>query len=178
MRKHIKRIKQCRQRALFPLFLLVLTLLATLVFTSFGTNSTNTNPVPDFTPVEAAPIETTVEELLADYLTDEQAADAKYNGNELVFYEVLVEEVRSYFPHGQYNEDPMPDDFSSVDVYYMFRASSIVFNPQDPAYLYGVVPGSIVDVVGVCQGFSDNVITIGDSWIKITGGEVGDSLGY
>ncbi|MFC1847064.1 hypothetical protein ACFLYS_03300 [Chloroflexota bacterium] len=133
--------------------------------------------IPDSIRLQAPTIETTVEDLLAEYLADQESADVKYNGKRIVFYEVLVEGAQWYFPHGQYHEDPMPDYITGIEDYW-FVANSVVFSPKDPVYLYGVVAGSIVDVVGVCQGLSGDVIIVSDSWIKIAGGEVSGPAGY
>ena len=169
MKKHVKLIAVIAPIGILSVFL-------TIAVSLTGCYKTELF-IPDYIQLEAAPVETTVEELLADYLTDEEAADAKYNGKRLLFYGVLVEEARSYYPHGQYHEDPMPDDIKGTE-YYMFTTGSVLFNPKDPVYLYGVVPGSIVDVVGVCQGLSGDIIIISDSWIQIAGGEASGPVDY
>ncbi|UCE97993.1 MAG: hypothetical protein JSV74_01310 [Dehalococcoidia bacterium] len=162
--KHL--IKQFTKRWFLSIFIII-----TFTIILGGCNSKN-SVVPESMNIGEIPIETNVKQLIDEYMSNEKTADIKYKGKKLVFYGVVAEHVESYFPHGQYHEDPMPSNIKGPEDY-EFMANSIIFKPRDPIYLYGVVPGSIVDVVGICQGLSDDTVIITDSWIKIVSGETG-----
>ena len=132
----------------------------------------NDSTLPEYISIGETPTVTSIEQVIIDYTTDQQAADAKYKGKKLVFYNIVVETVQSWFPHGQYHEDPMPNYIKGPDDYW-FITNSVIFRPRDPIYLYGIITGSVVDVVGICDGLSDNKVVITDAWIKRIGGETG-----
>jgi len=60
-------------------------------------NAENGFTVPTFTEPGPPPIEVTVDQLYDEYMADEAAADAKYEGERLLFSRLTVEKVSNDF---------------------------------------------------------------------------------
>jgi hypothetical protein len=102
-------------------------------------------------------MEVTVNQISSDYAADEAAADAKYSGEKLVFYEVVVEEALITSTRTR---------FTSGDVIFIVGAS---FNARN------IEPGFILNIEGEYNGGSvlENLPTIIVSWVESVEGDIG-----
>ena len=121
---------------------------------------------PVYVPIESLPLEITIDQLYADYMADEAAADDKYKGERLLFYGIKVDEVRTIIgPEGlvRYNEHII--------------ASGVQFIPRYTSDLDNVGAGFVLDIVGECRGLiwpissSESLLLISECWVNtIEGG--------
>ncbi|MFC1865640.1 hypothetical protein ACFLYB_02875 [Chloroflexota bacterium] len=123
---------------------------------------------PKFEELMAPPIEVSIDQIYAEYIADEAAADARYKGKRLLFYGVTVEEVSSIINVGN-NEVFVYNSHIITD--------SVKFTPRYTVDLDNARVGFIVDVVGECRGltwpiFREPLVLIGDCWINIIEGEI------
>jgi hypothetical protein len=94
----------------------------------------------------------TPEQICVDYTTDQVVADTKYNGKEVLFYEVVVESIF----------------FSERESY--LRIGDIRFEPTDPTDLDDIRVGYTVTITGICQGKSNYTIVISDCFVEFVKG--------
>ena len=121
---------------------------------------------PVYVPIESLPLEITIDQLYADYMTDEAAADDKYKGERLLFYGITVDEVSTIVgPEGliRYNEHII--------------ASGVKFTPRYTSDLDNVGAGFVLDIVGESRGLiwpissSESLLLISECWVNtIEGG--------
>ena len=155
-------------------FLVTMGILAVGLIGLSGCSSTTFVAQTYQAPILPPIIEVTVDQLYAEYMADEAAADAKYKGKRLMFAEVAVEGVHGHFSTGQdFLDNLMTDRETAFDYFVMI--GSVRFEPRNPQYIYGIQVGDVIDIVGYIQGMSeDGTILIKDCWIKIiSGGEGG-----
>ncbi len=112
---------------------------------------------PPFEPFSQLLVEVTADQISSDYAADEAAADAKYNGEKLVFYEVVVEEAQITATRTR---------FTSGDVIFIVGASFKARN---------IEPGFILNIEGEYNGGSvmENLPTIIVSWVESVKGDIG-----
>jgi len=128
---------------------------------------------PVYIPIESLPLEITIDQLYADYMADEAAADDKYKGERLLFYGITVEKVNSVINWGN-NEVFMYNSH--------FITGSVKFNPKYTVYLDNVWDGFVVDIVGECKGLIlpinsvEPLLQISDCWINIVEGDSGTTF--
>lgn len=132
-----------------------------------GNDVGNTITSPKFEGVARLPLEVTIDQIYAEYMADEAAADGKYKGERLLFYGIVVEEVSSYID---------PDEGLFMYNTYII-VDSAKFTPKYTDYLDNVRDGFIVDVVGECRGLiwplsREPLLSISDCWINTIEGEV------
>lgn len=139
------------------------------VFTACSGPDQSHTQLPDY----KSPIVTSVEHVAAHYLSDKTGADRVYVGRDLVFTGVEVEQVQSYFLTDQRFWDIQSEhlEIRSSSDYYL-TADILKFIPRDPVYLAEIVPGSIVDIIGVCRGMKDGVVLLDNCWMIRIGGAV------
>ena len=77
------------------LYLVAIAILATnlIGFTGCTGSAENTLAVPEFEEPEPPPVEVTIDQLYAEYIADEVAANTRYKNERLLIYEVEVEQV-------------------------------------------------------------------------------------
>jgi len=118
--------------------------------------------------VEELPLEVTIDQIYAEYMADEAAAEDKYKGERLLFYGITVEEVGSYID---------PDEGLFMYNTYII-VDSVKFFPKYTDYLDNVRDGFVVDIVGECRGLlwpinsMEPLLSINDCWINTIEGEV------
>lgn len=128
---------------------------------------------PVYIAIGAAPVEVTIDQIYADYMADEAAADTKYKGEMLLFYGVTVEKVNSIINWGN-NEVFMYNSH--------FITGGVKFNPKYTVYLDNVWDGFVVDIVGECKGLiwpinsMEPLLQISDCWINIVEGDSGTTF--
>lgn len=138
-----------------------LLLLNIIMITACGSDE---QVVPVYQPVAAPPEEVMVEQLLSDYLTDEVAADAKYDGKRLLFINIEVEKIIAYWPTSA--DDP---------IIYIVN-NSIEFRPRYFVDTVYVREGFVVDIVGEVRGLfgiEDRYLVMENCWVKIVEGDIG-----
>lgn len=127
---------------------------------------------PQFEESLSLPPEITVDQLYSEYCADEAAADAKYNGEKLLFYEVVVEEVKIK----AYIID------SEVGIFNVgiieFVSGGVGFTVRD-ATKWNIEVGFILNIEGICLGISlmDKRPTIRVSYIESIKGDIGGGGG-
>ena len=120
----------------FISLLLVITavLVVGLIYLSGCTgNAENGFTVPTFTEPGPPPIEVTVDQLYDEYMADEAAACAKYEGERLLFSGVTVEKVSNFFYIAR------PIEFHILN-------SSVKFRPRYVVDIELVREGFVVDI--------------------------------
>ena len=124
---------------------------------------------PRFEEPLSLPPEITVDQLYSEYSADEAAADAKYSGEKLLFYEVVVEEaqIKAYI------------NDSEVGIFNVgiieFESGGIRFTVYD-ATKWNIEPGFILNIEGIYLGISlmENLPTIQVSYIESIKGDIGE----
>ena len=122
---------------------------------------------PKFEELMAPPIEVSLDQIYAEYMADEAAADARYKGKRLLFYGVTVEEVGS-----------ISDVGNQVFMYNThIIADSIKFTPRYTVDIDNIRNGFVVDIVGECRGLiwpisREPLLQISDCWVNIVEGEI------
>jgi hypothetical protein len=127
--------------------------------------NTEITPIaPKFKDLETPPIEVTIEQLYQEYITDEAAASAKYEGKRLLFTNVEVEEINSIA--ADTGDGPGIDIVSG---FVEFRARYWI----DVAI---ITRGFVVDIVGTPKGIfgiDQQYLVVGDCRIFIIEGDAG-----
>ena len=150
---------------------LVLTFLLISILTGCTGDVDNTTfAPPTFEGVGELPLEVTVDQIIAEYIANEAAADAKYKGERLLFYGVTVEEMGR-----------MIDINEGLFMYNTHLITGgVKFTPKYTDYIDNVGAGFVVDIVGECRGMislvgSEPLLEINDCWINtIEGGILED----
>jgi hypothetical protein len=132
---------------------------------------------PPALELEAAPLAVGAEELQADYSFDAETADLIYKDRPVTLRGLKIENVQAWFYSGSGYAFSVPTYIKGPQDYFI-TAGKIKMIPRDPAYLVGAAPGSIVDIVGRCQGLINGEIVIAECWVKITGGVIDTGGGY
>lgn len=134
---------------------------------SFGACAGNTQitPIaPRFQNLETPPIEVTIEQLYQEYITDEAAASAKYEGKRLLFANVEVEEINSIAAD--------TGDGPGVDIVSGF----VEFRARYWIDVANITRGFVVDIVGTPKGLfgiGQQYLVVGDCRIFIIEGDAG-----
>ena len=125
---------------------------------------------PTFEGIGELPLEVTIDQIQAEYMADEAAADAKYKGERLLFYGVTVEEMGR-----------MIDMNEGLFMYNTHLITGgVKFTPKYTEYIDNVGAGFVVDIVGECRGMitligKEPLLEINDCWINtIQGGVLED----
>jgi len=127
-------------------------------------NAENGFTVPAFTEPGPPPIEVTVDQLYQEYMVDEAAADAKYEGERLLFSGVTVEKVSNFFYIAR------PIEFHILN-------GSVKFRPRYPSDVESIREGFVVDIVGEAQGIIFGFLIVKDCWMMIIEGDIGADYG-
>ena len=133
------------------IFIVTLCILLTSLISVTGCTNTESNiAIVDYEELSLKPpIELTIGQLYEDYMTDPIAANDKYKGKRLVFYEVEVEEVVGYLQ--------------------CFITDNVKFVLRSVSKMQKVEPGNVLNLVGECIGFENTpteVIAIEDCWAE------------
>ena len=132
-----------------------------LVFTGCQSDE-QINPV--YTPVAAPPVEATLGQVLSDYISDEVAANTKYEGRRLLFTNLEIEKVKVN----------LIEDYSIPIVHIV--SNGVEFRPKFDIDTSFVREGFIVDIIGEVYGWYgvvDRYLVVENCWIKIIEGEAG-----
>ena len=139
-------------------------LFATVFFSGCSKQESFITEYQHFTP---PPDEITIEQLLSDYMTDEDAADVKYKWKRFLFTEVEVEEVFgtvSFFDFGY--EAYRKTHFMSGNVKF---TDLLDFNVA----MQNIEVGYVLNVVGECRGLKGGIVSIHDCWVESIKGDLG-----
>jgi len=143
-------MKYCKLRSI--LLITIDILVIGLIFLAGCTRGTPvTLEVPTFEPF---PIWVTADQLYAEYIADEAAANAKYKGEEVWFSGTTVGN-KVYFPN-------LTESYIMLGQFGTVRCM-----PQDPSQLDDIGTGYMVDIVGVCEGMSERVVIVKISRIDV-----------
>jgi len=148
------------------LFLATIAILAVglIGFGGCAGNAENALVIPEFEEPEPPPIEVTIDQLYEEYMTDEAAANAKYKGKRLLFTNVEVEEINTFFPDSA--QDPI--------IYIVNH--SVEFRPRYWIDTVLVREGFVVDIVGEVRGvfgLENYYLVVENCWVKIVEGDIG-----
>jgi len=121
---------------------------------------------PVYISIGAAPVEVTIDQIYAEFMGDEAAANAKYKGKRLLFHGVTVEEVGRIFNWGN-NEVYMGNSH--------IITGNVKFNPRYTVDLDNISEGFLLNIAGDCKGlirpfFREPFLQISDCWIDIVEG--------
>lgn len=120
--------------------------------------------IPEFTELGPPPIEVSTNQLYAEYITDEAAANAKYEGQRLAFTNLKAEAIKSVFV-----------DSANASIIYVVN-NSVEFRPRYNVDSAWVRQGYVVDIVGEVRGLfgmTKRFLVVEDCWIRIVEGEIG-----
>ena len=143
-------------------------MLISLIFMTGCAGSTeNGFVVPTFTEPGPPPIEVTVEQLYAEYMADETAADAKYKWKRLLFAEVDVEEVVGKIYVDQHGDPIFLNDY--------FVSGHIKFIELQDFFvvMQNIKAGYVLNIVGDCRGLNQGFVYISDCWVESVIGDLG-----
>ena len=142
--------------------LLVLALCISMLLLFVSVSCTiNTFTPPEYTDISTDTLtEADIDEIYQAYTDDEQAANAKYKGKRLLFSNVTVDLVRSYFLNAR------ESDVCIV-------AGGVKFKPRYNTKVDSVFPDFEIEITGKCQGMIFGQIYITDCWFKVTKGDAG-----
>jgi hypothetical protein len=152
----------------FKLFALIITGSLLINLASLAGCAASAFTPPRFEEPLSLPPEITVDQLYSEYSADEAAADAKYNGEKLLLYEVVVEEVKIK----AYIID------SEVGIFNVgiieFESGGVGFTVYD-ATKWNIETGFILNIEGICLGISlmEKIPTIQVSYIESIKGDIG-----
>lgn len=121
--------------------------------------------IPEFEVLETPPIEVTIDQLYQEYITDEAAAKAKYEGKRLLFTNVVVEKLETF-----------PTDPTFNGPQFHIVNNSVEFRPKYWADTENIKVGFVVDIVGEPRGlFGVNLqlLVVDDCSIFIIEGDIG-----
>jgi len=157
---------------IFKLFTLIITGLLLISLAGLAGCTASAFTPPQFEEPISLPPEITVDQLYSEYSADEAAADAKYNGEKLLLYEVVVEEVKIK----GYVSD------SEVGIFNVgiieFESGGVGFTVYDSTK-WSIEPGFILNIEGICVGISliEKLPTIQVSYIESIKGDIGEGGG-
>jgi hypothetical protein len=103
-------------------------------------------------------IEANINEVYQAYIDDESAANDKYKGKRLLFSNVTVDLVKSYFLNAR------EGDVCIV-------VGGLKFKPRYNSEVDSVFPDFKIDIAGKCQGMILGQVYITDCWFKVTEGD-------
>jgi hypothetical protein len=123
--------------------------------------------IPVYEPVASPPVEATIDQLLSDYISDDEAADAKYKDKRLLFTDVEVEEVKVN----------LIEDYDIPIIHIV--SNGIEFKPKYNMDTSSIREGFVVDIIGEVYGWfgvSDQYLVIDNCWFKIIESDSGAVL--
>lgn len=120
--------------------------------------------VPEYTHLEPAPMMVTADQLYKDYELDEAVAEAKYQGKQIWIIEARVDAYiesknGNYLMIRWYHEEIIDKEGLVVETYSL-ASSTLQLEPQYSDGFIDVGDGYLVEVIGECQGISEEVVTI------------------
>ncbi len=115
-------------------------------------------------------IHTTIDQIASEFKADAVISEARYKGYRLIFKNVEVEEVHTYYyQSGGAIAVPMVD---------YFRSGSVRFELLDyRGTQQRVQPGFVLNLDGVCFGMQGNLVRVGDCLAESVIGDLGTNLG-
>jgi len=155
-------------RILFGLRLYVpaLVLAGMLVLASVSCSQEAFTP-PAPTTIENAPVEAVALQMWKDYQADPVAAAAKYEGKDLHFARVRVDQM-SYLGEGMDQELYVQE---GVDP----KIERVKFRTDKLSDIYNVRNDYIVEIVGTSQGIQFGYVVVKISWIRVIDPPGGDT---
>jgi len=141
-------------------------------FTSCAGNTENGLIVPTFTEPGPPPKEITIDQIYAEYMADEAAADAKYKWERLLFYEVEVEQVVGKYMILAEALGAASLDFAKL----YFTAGSVKFRLRGEDFgsiMQNIEEGYVLNIVGECRGLQKGFVAIDNCWVESVIGDLG-----
>jgi len=142
--------------------LLVISLLSIGFLILTSSCAVNTQYIPVYKPLAEPPVKIAVEQLLSDYFTDVNSADAKYKGVRFLFSDIKVEALSITVVDSA--SDP---NISIINYYIEFR---LKYEESLPT----IKEGYILDIIGNVKGLFDMGnphVIVEDCWISIVEGD-------
>jgi len=159
-------MKQGKFKGLFLVIIGVL-VIGLICLSGCTGNAENGFTVPTFTEPGPPPIEVTVEQLYAEYMADETAADAKYKWKRLLFTEVDVEEVVGRI-HVDQHGDP-----TFLNEYFVSGHIKFIELRDFFVVMQNIKAGYVLNIVGDCRGLNQGFVYISDCWVESVIGDLG-----
>jgi len=156
------------------LFLATIAILAVglIGFGGCAGNAENGFTVPTFTEPGPPPKEITIDQIYAEYMADEAAADAKYKWERLLFYEVEVEQVVGKYMMLAEALGAARLDFAKL----YFTAGSVKFRLRGEDFgsiMQNIEEGYVLNIVGECRGLQKGFVAIDNCWVESVIGDLG-----
>ncbi len=162
---------RCYRELRWRLLIAIAGILSTSLVGQVGCTTTEMARTKDFTfALLPQATEVTLEQLSSEYLADEAAADAKYQGKRLLFSQVLVDNV---VPTTSYQGFGIAIIYSDG-----FMSRNVKFTSEDKStlsVLQSVRSGYVLNITGECLGLRDvlkKTVTINISWMQSVKGEL------
>ena len=143
---------------------IIISTVGSVSFAGCADNAEDNTVIPAFTELGPPPVEVTAYQLFEEYITDEAAANAKYDGKRITFVNVKVEILHS-----------VQIDSANPPILYPV-SNSVEFRPRYMTDSAWVREGYVVDIVGEVRGlfgFEQRYLVVDDCWMKIIEGEIG-----
>jgi hypothetical protein len=155
-------------RILFSLRLHIpaLVLAGMLVLASFSCSQEAFTP-PAPTTIENAPVEAVALQMWKDYQADPVAAAVKYEGKDLHFARVRVDQM-SYLGEGMDQELYVQEGTDP-------KVERVKFRTEKLSDIYNVRNDYIVEIVGTAQGIQFGYVIVKISWIRVIDPPGGDT---
>ena len=125
--------------------------------------------IPYTIQLEPLPITITADQLYAEYMADEAAADAQYKDKEVWFTKAIVD---SYVQSPSENYITISTKPQLVIRYF----HGFIFSKKEVPKIFITVcsseklqKGNVVEIVGECQGMSEGVVTVKINWVVKSG---------
>ena len=163
-------MKYGRLNRLFPITIALL-VVALIGLSGCSENAESSFVVPTFEEPLPPPVEVTIDQLYQEYMADEAAAEVKYKGKGLLFYEVEVEQVVG-------NYMMMAEALGAASEEYVklyFTAGFIKFRLRgvDFGIMQNIEEGYVLNIVGECRGLYKGFVIIDDCWVESVIGDIG-----
>ncbi len=146
---------------------LAVVLLAVMPLLSFISCAQDAFTPPTASPIASAPTEAVALEMWQDYQADPAAAAAKYEGKDLHFARVRVDQM-SFLGEGA---DPELYVQEGTDP----NIERVKFRTNTLSDIMNVREGYIVEIVGRAKGIQFNYVVVEISWLKVIDPPGGDT---
>ncbi len=120
-----------------------------------------------YIPPSPPPMSVAIDQLYAEYMADEVAANAKYTGERLAFCAITVDEVHGFEFTGL---GGVLVDFEDEEINIYILSDSVKFQPRYSGIILSIGEDNRVDIVGEVQGLIGGFLVVADCWIDIVSG--------
>ncbi|UCE98319.1 MAG: hypothetical protein JSV74_03070 [Dehalococcoidia bacterium] len=126
----------------------------------------NQQLIPVYRPVEAPPLEVTLDQVLSDYISDEETANITYGGKRLLFSNIEVERIKVN----------NMDDYDIPIVHIV--SNGVEFKPRFESDTTFIREGFVLDIIGEVDGWfgaAKRYLVVKNCWVKVVEGDAGSA---